>query len=421
METKEKKTSHFRDRVRACAIADKKKTTNLNDAIRFNIGLYLSDKLAGYAEILFDSLAIGGQREKRLKTFKIFIANLLSQTRKPIRISLNANSWTITKYNKIIGHATIKDLPKLFEENKLITMNPGFYTEKEKRETRIKATRELLKLFPEYKSGVFSKPTQLVILKDENGKLIDYPDSEPEPYRIRAILELVNKVNREAEIKQLGYKLNTNLVAIFRERFEWYGRLHSKGYSHYQGLSGNERKEITINGDRTVELDFCSLHPYLLYAAERKPYLGDPYTIDDDRKIVRDFFKVILLAMVNAENRTKAESAANNWLFKNHTERKQLKEIGITRARPMMEKFIEAHQPIAHYFFKGKITGMKIMNKDSKIALDVLNHFGKQKIPILCIHDSFIVQEQYRDELENVMKRVYKKHTKGFRIMVDQK
>jgi hypothetical protein len=57
------------------------------------------------------------------------------------------------------------------------------------------------------------------------------------------------------------------------------------------------------------------------------------------------------------------------------------------------------------------------MNADSKIALDVINHFAKKNISILSIHDSFIVQAQYKIELYNTMKAVYKKHT-GFDINI---
>lgn len=64
-----------------------------------------------------------------------------------------------------------------------------------------------------------------------------------------------------------------------------------------------------------------------------------------------------------------------------------------------MEKLLSVHQPIAKYFCKGKQTGMRIMNRDSKIALEIIDYFAKQDIPILVIHDSFIVQEQYRKEL----------------------
>ena len=121
--------------------------------------------------------------------------------------------------------------------------------------------------------------------------------------------------------------------------------------------------------------------------------------------------------MINAKDVKEAEKASNYWLYKKHREREQLLKIGITRSMPLIQKFFEVHQPIAHHFCKGKETGMRIMNKDSKIALDVVNHFAKQNIPILAIHDSFIVQKQYRDELFFLMKNTYQKHT-GFTINV---
>jgi hypothetical protein len=54
------------------------------------------------------------------------------------------------------------------------------------------------------------------------------------------------------------------------------------------------------------------------------------------------------------------------------------------------------------------------MNKDSKIALDILNTFAGQQIPILVMHDSFIVQQQHRDRLQYTMEDAYKRHTGGY-------
>lgn len=211
--------------------------------------------------------------------------------------------------------------------------------------------------------------------------------------------------------------MNASLVAIFNRNFTLYGRLHTRGYRHYQGHSEDERSEITINGDRIIELDFSGLHPYLLYAKEGKQYVGDPYAIVDDRPEARLFLKIILLAMLNAKDEISAEKASNYWLYQNHRDREELKEIGITKARPLIEKFRQAHFLINHYFCSGKDTGLKIMNKDSAIALDIIKHFGDKEIPILCVHDSFLVQNQYKEELRNIMQETYMKHT-GFRIKV---
>ncbi|MBK7255333.1 MAG: hypothetical protein IPI04_15850 [Ignavibacteria bacterium] len=47
--------------------------------------------------------------------------------------------------------------------------------------------------------------------------------------------------------------------------------------------------------------------------------------------------------------------------------------------------------------------------KDSLISSGVIKHFTQKEIPVLVIHDSFIVTEQYSAELVEVMKKEYKK------------
>lgn len=389
----------------------------LHDSVPFNQDRYLDDKNKALANQLFNFLHLEGgyKTEQRRKDFEILLANLFDQTIKPISISLNKNDWKSTRYNNS-SYTTIKELLSILHKKKYIDMKEGYYFVEGSRMTRISATERLLEYFPEYPTGVLSKPKELVILRDEKGKLKEYTDTR-ETWRIRAILSLVNEVNSKADIMYLQYKLQGALVAIFNERFTWYGRLHTKGFRHYQGFNEEERSEITINGNSVVEKDYSGLHPFLLYAEEGIQYSADPYSIIDKRPEVRPFLKIILLSMLNAKDEVSAEKAANYWLFQNNIEREQLLTLGVSRAKPFIDKFLEVHEKISHHFCKGKDTGMKIMNKDSKIALDVLNYFAKKNIPILCVHDSFIVQNQYQDELIQVMRDMYKKHT-GFRIKI---
>lgn len=46
------------------------------------------------------------------------------------------------------------------------------------------------------------------------------------------------------------------------------------------------------------------------------------------------------------------------------------------------------------------------------IASDVINYFTKKNIAILPVHDSFIVEKTYENELLNVMEKAYKKRFK---------
>lgn len=47
--------------------------------------------------------------------------------------------------------------------------------------------------------------------------------------------------------------------------------------------------------------------------------------------------------------------------------------------------------------------GIRLMYTDSLIAKRVLRHFTRQVIPVLCIHDSFIITGRWAEELIRVM------------------
>jgi hypothetical protein len=389
----------------------------LNDAVEFNPELSIVDESKRQAEALFDTLIekSGYKVQQKIKDFNILLANLLKQNQRPISISLNRNDWKQSKYMPA-SYYTI-DLINILHQNNLIKMKKGYYKQGNSKKTRIWADETLYELFPLYPKEVIYQPYQLVLLKDNKGELMDYKDTA-ETRRIRAILEQANKINGQADIRLEKYKLHAYLKAIFLKRFTLYGRLHtSGGRYHYQGISETDRSRIMINGDETVELDYCALHPMLLYATEKIQYFGDPYSVVDERKEIRKFLKCILLSMLNAKDQKLAERAANFYLYENHNEREILRELDIIRARPLMDKFMEIHKPISKHFCNGTETGLRIMNLDSKIALDIVHHFVRLNIPILAIHDSFIVQMQYKEELYKTMKRVYHKHTNK-RIMI---
>ena len=124
--------------------------------------------------------------------------------------------------------------------------------------------------------------------------------------------------------------------------------------------------------------------------------------------------------MLNAKDEQSAERAANRWLYKKHNARIKLNNFDIKSAKPLMKEFRKVHKPIERHFCNGSETGLRIMNLDSRIALDIVDHFAKQKIPILSIHDSFIVQDKYKNELRQTMENTYEKHTKGFECRIKQ-
>ena len=409
-------------RLRNAVKADAKKQRDayressvwLHNSVGFSHSLHLSANNQSILDHLF--LDLVGQnvrkREQKRNDLEILVANLIHNRRKATSISLNRNEWKPDQY-KTASYFTINLVHTLHRKG-LLKMKKG--NEMMGRNTRIWVTEKLLEYMPIVPNNVIDVPVELVELRDSKGKLKAYRDTI-ETARIRAILERVNAVNEKADIRHGRHSLHPALVAIFKERFTLYGRLHTRGYRHYQGFSEEERSEITINGDSVVELDFAGLHPYLLYAVEGKQFFGDPYSIVNERPEARPFLKQILLCLLNSKDETTAEKAANFWLARNNKERTMLHSIGITRARPFIDAFREQHQAIAHHFCTGKETGLRIMNLDAKIALDIVNHFARQNIPVMAVHDSFIVQQYHKDELRRTMQRTYQRYT-GHRIAV---
>ena len=51
------------------------------------------------------------------------------------------------------------------------------------------------------------------------------------------------------------------------------------------------------------------------------------------------------------------------------------------------------HSDISEFFFSGK--GVELQNIDSHMALDIIDFFYKNGIPVLPIHDSFIIEKNH--------------------------
>ena len=66
----------------------------------------------------------------------------------------------------------------------------------------------------------------------------------------------------------------------------------------------------------------------------------------------------------------------------------------------------ECHQRIADDFLTG--LGRELMRVESSIALDVLYYFAAKGVPVLGVHDSFIVPHSYGKELRLVMQKCYR-------------
>ena len=80
---------------------------------------------------------------------------------------------------------------------------------------------------------------------------------------------------------------------------------------------------------------------------------------------------------------------------------------------------LEKHHAIADAFYSGQ--GLRLQYIDSQLAERVMLHFANKGVPVLPVHDSFIIAAQHQQELVTVMKRVLSVRFDGVDIKVTMK
>ncbi len=172
---------------------------------------------------------------------------------------------------------------------------------------------------------------------------------------------------------------------------------------------------ILINGEPVVELDFSAIHVLLLYAHLGENFLDEGYdAYDDDRGFKRDVIKVVMMSAINAQEDDKADGdtkairATWDTLIKKHNAKR--KEHDITSHQclyDMLEEIKEKHPRIKKFLGSGE--GIKLMREDSDIAIEILRLHTKMNVPILSVHDSFIVPRYFEPFTRDIMNQAYGK------------
>ena len=184
-----------------------------------------------------------------------------------------------------------------------------------------------------------------------------------------------------------------SLTRIFsKASFNHGGRL----FAPIQNYTKQTRKYFYLNGEPTIEIDYSSIHPYMLYHGKGLEFDGDdPYAIEGfDRDAVKVAFNVMLNTKGVGANKSAAKAISNALSCD--------EELAET-----LEAAIQVlHSPIAHHFNTG--IGLTLQRRDSDIALLVINTFVNElKRPIICVHDSFIVSVRDTESLILAMNDSY--------------
>ena len=220
--------------------------------------------------------------------------------------------------------------------------------------------------------------------------------------------QLEDRMHERAQERNEGDgRLRLQDVALYRvfndAEFTLGGRLYG---GWWQTIPSKYRRRIRINGKRTVELDYGTLHPTMLYNETGTLPPEDSYNIallpksfdsvrnqDAYRRLVKACFN----AMLNSTSRTTRPPRDI-----------KLTPWGINWGQ-MVDAILKKHQPIANCFFTGQ--GLRLQMLDSMVAANLMENFARQMgtVALLPVHDSFICHHGYETDVKAAMKAEFRK------------
>ena len=205
------------------------------------------------------------------------------------------------------------------------------------------------------------------------------------------------------DIEQLNFVINQKkLYRVFNEKsFERGGRFYG---ALYQYMPKGFRKDILINGEPAVELDYSAHHIRIPYHLEGIDYRDDPYLALTDDPEERKIFKKLLLVALNATTEKKAIEAFRSECIE--TAWKTELSLADESIRGLLARARDQHKRIAGFIHSGK--GRMLQNLDSRITEGILMRMTDMGIPCLPVHDSYIVPRQHEDRLRDVMVGEYR-------------
>ena len=211
-------------------------------------------------------------------------------------------------------------------------------------------------------------------------------------------LSTIAHIHKRQEDRQSINYSNVCLRRIFSRGSMLLGGRFYGGW--WQSLPSKFRPHITIDGQKTSEVDFSTMSLRILYAKEniQIPDNRDLYDIglrgsksylSESRELIKIYINAIL-------NDDKGNFRLDN---------KQLNTLKLTNNQ-LKEKVYNTHKDISKYFSTG--IGLKTMFIDSQIAEKILLHFLGKEIVVLPVHDSFIINSEYVNDLKETMISLFK-------------
>ena len=346
--------------------------------------------------------------------FKIHILNCRPYS----RTYMDANEFTEIRIKSYfnIGYQGWANTVRIFEKLGYLTIFRGIYFEKPGYLTRLKVTdkfEELVNKFNLTYQDILKRtpPISLKDSEDNEIKVINSKTTNPIRKRIERYNNLILSSDIELPIDKIDYKRRKSAGFANRTYTKHYlDRSYKSGGKYYspcwQNLSKELRKEIKINGQETVELDFNAMHLHLLYCKVNKkltdyiPEGKDAYQLPNrNRKIVKTSFTCCINNNCNKDNVNQVVGPKVAQKFP------EIFEMN-TSYRDILEELGSSHPEVRQFFYAQ--IGNEVSNMESKVSDYIIGKLTRKNILVLNIHDSFIVSIPYKDILLKTMIDAFK-------------
>ena len=403
---------------------------------------YLYDKITDYYK---DTNKFKGIRKDYIESKKTHISGIMlhllmsSLNNKKINYPRKKDAYIKPKNSKKSRYRSLKGFSYNYtmaiidylEETKMIN---NYIGDKYKNTESIMTATN--KMISEIKNLNISKPylfKELVVLKaskktNKNKPRLEYSDDKI-TNKIREEIEFINTELTKYKFNLIwdfdeenNKKLWKDFKVFFRNKYKYnwndlfYDKMrYHRSFSDNFNLGGrwygiwpqdhcpkHLRKYICIDDNRSVELDFKSIHPSILFSMENLDIPEDCYQLDNYDISDRPIIKNALMRMLNSDSRINALNSLRNEFNKG--------ELGYTEnvptcenkhLNPILDDLFIKHESISKYFYSD--IGKFLQYKDSELAKSIMFSLFKINIPNICIHDSFIVRKFDKDLVKGIM------------------
>ena len=348
-----------------------------------------------------------------------------------------------SRYNALHISSRLPKLIDVLVEEGFLEFSQGSFhrdtTAGQNRTSRIKPTPRLLSIFSEfglesYELDLHHKQECIILTKDEPNEdndsirtKVEYEDT-PQTIEMRQRLQSYNdflaatyidipsltdpwitRQKGQGEAQRIPIGQTNKFVRRIFSRGSWC--LNGRFYGGWwQQIGKDLRKQITINNEPTVEVDYKGMHVAILSAlSDAPPTRGkDRYTLKQqvlpNFSIVeqRTIVKFLVLTAINARD----EKSAYRAFRSDQPTGSREKKLKDTELSLFLESFIEENPHLRDDMCSDK--GIQLMYLDSQITDRIISSFLDQQRPILTVHDSYIVSTFHVDELSRTMSQASK-------------